>query len=181
MIYVINTFFSASICNDLKSIVFKRWSRNVPSRCFRSGPVSVIYKYSRIIFGKIVMTSPHTTTSPEMIRIIYINLRCRHRLWLGTIPKMVFFQIGELLYLSRTMSWTYLGTIVFCPSHVGMALWIGWPHETIHGALHLSWYYLDNHICFFQGSDNWSKNVPRSEARMCSLNSTQQGWWWFQI
>ena len=94
----------------------------VQRRVASTGPVSVIYKYSRIIFGKIVVTSPHTTTSPEMIRIIYINLRCRHRLWLGTIPNMVFLQIGELLYLSRTMSWKYLGTIVFCPSHVGMAL-----------------------------------------------------------
>lgn len=107
--------------------------------------VSVIYKYSRFIFGKLVVTSPHTTTSPDMIWIIYSNLRCRHRLWSGTIPKMVFLQMGELLYLSRTMSWKYLGTIVFCLSHVGMALWIGWPHETVHGALHLSWYYLDNH------------------------------------
>ena len=84
--------------------------------------VSVIYKDSRIIFGKLVVTSPHTTTSPDMILIIYSNLRCRHRLWLGTIPKMIFLQIRELLYLSRTMSWKYLGTIVFCLSHVGMAL-----------------------------------------------------------
>ena len=131
MIYVINAFFSASIWNDLKSIVFKRWSQlvgmcpadvsgQVQSPWFTNTPASYL--------GKIVMTSPHTTTSPEMIRIIYINLRCRHRLWLGTIPKMVFFQIGELLYLSRTI---YVLDIfgnysVFARVMSVWLLWIGW-------------------------------------------------------